>query len=189
MKIGFAKWDSFTKIGTENIYYRVLKMCDNSFNWPVTFLFSWQQFLLLLLLILPLAKPIRMESTINKSTELGGPNCLRKMWRYARPPAQNVWLLFLVLARQIMKLSVLHNTHGCMALHKKWSFPLRISSVNETKTADLVTFTEEILNGKLPFFCGGYGYKTLNTKKSKTFRTERSSYKKKASGKCFVQVV
>ena len=58
-----------------------------------------------------------------------------------------------------------------------------------TKTTDLVTFTEVILNGKLPFFCGGYGYKTLNTKKSKTFRTERSSYKKKASGKCFVKVV
>ena len=34
--------------------------------------------------------------------------------------------------------------------HKKWSFPLRISSVN---TADLVTFTEEILNGKLYFLC------------------------------------
>ena len=34
-------------------------------------------------------------------------------------------------------------------LHKKWSFPLRISSVN----ADLVTFTEEILNGKLYFLC------------------------------------
>ena len=35
-------------------------------------------------------------------------------------------------------------------LHKKWSFPLRISSVNVTKSAgNLVTFTEEILNGKL----------------------------------------
>ena len=37
---------------------------------------------------------------------------------------------------------------------KKWSFPLRISSVNVTKsaeTADLVTFTEEILNGKLHY--------------------------------------
>ena len=31
------------------------------------------------------------------------------------------------------------------SLHKKWSFPLRISSV------DLVTFTEEILKGKLHF--------------------------------------
>ena len=33
-------------------------------------------------------------------------------------------------------------------LHKKWGFPLRISQ----ETADLVTFTEEILNGKLQFF-------------------------------------
>ena len=49
-------------------------------------------------------------------------------------------------------------------LHKKWSFPLRISSVNVTaenaghagnlqKNADLVTFTEEILNGKIHFLC------------------------------------
>ena len=34
---------------------------------------------------------------------------------------------------------------------KKWSFPLRISSVNMTKFPDLVTFTDEILNGKLHF--------------------------------------
>ena len=42
------------------------------------------------------------------------------------------------------------------SLHKNRSFPLRISSVNVTKsagTADLVTFTEEILNGKLDFLC------------------------------------
>ena len=32
-----------------------------------------------------------------------------------------------------------------MVLHKRWSFPLKISSVN------LVIFTEEILNGKLHF--------------------------------------
>ena len=36
-------------------------------------------------------------------------------------------------------------------LHKKWSFPLRISS--ENVTADLVTFTEEILNRKLYLLC------------------------------------
>ena len=37
-----------------------------------------------------------------------------------------------------------------MALHKKWGFPLRISSVN------VEIITEEILNGKLYFFvqCG-----------------------------------
>ena len=40
-------------------------------------------------------------------------------------------------------------------MSKKWRFPLRISSVNVTKpqeTADLVTFTEEIPNGKLYFY-------------------------------------
>ena len=39
---------------------------------------------------------------------------------------------------------------------KKWSFPLRILSVNVTKSAvscGLVTVTEEILNGKLHFLC------------------------------------
>ena len=41
-------------------------------------------------------------------------------------------------------------------LHKKSSFSLRISPVNVTKSAgksDLVTFTGEILNGKLHFLC------------------------------------
>ena len=41
-------------------------------------------------------------------------------------------------------------------LHKKWSFPLRISLLmwpNPQETADLDTFTEEILNGKLHFLC------------------------------------
>ena len=37
-------------------------------------------------------------------------------------------------------------------LHKKWSFPLRISSVN-VKSFTEVTFTEEIVNGKLHFLC------------------------------------
>ena len=39
---------------------------------------------------------------------------------------------------------------------QKMKFPLRISSVNVTKSAettDLVTFAEEILNGKLHFLC------------------------------------
>ena len=39
---------------------------------------------------------------------------------------------------------------------KNWSFPLRISSVNVTKPqipADLVTFTEEIFNGKFHLLC------------------------------------
>ena len=39
---------------------------------------------------------------------------------------------------------------------KNWSFPIRISSVNVTKPqipADLVTFTEEIFNGKFHLLC------------------------------------
>ena len=36
---------------------------------------------------------------------------------------------------------------------KKRKFPLRISLVNQQETADLVTFTEEILSGKLHFLC------------------------------------
>ena len=47
----------------------------------------------------------------------------------------------------------------CETFFEKWSLPLRISSVNVNrklqKTADLVTFTEEILNGKLHFLCSG----------------------------------
>ena len=46
-------------------------------------------------------------------------------------------------------------------LHKKWSFPLWISSVHTTKsaeTADLVTFAEEILNGKLHFLCSAISF-------------------------------
>ena len=41
------------------------------------------------------------------------------------------------------------------SLHKKWSFPLRTSSVNWPSPqfpVDLVIFNEEILNGKLPIF-------------------------------------
>ena len=39
-----------------------------------------------------------------------------------------------------------------LTLHKKWSFRLKISSVNVTiNPADSVTFTEEIFNGKLLF--------------------------------------
>ena len=56
-------------------------------------------------------------------------------------------------------------------LHKKWSFPWGNSSENvgpnPQETADLVTFTEEILNGKhfcavkfglhIKLWTGGYG--------------------------------
>ena len=45
-----------------------------------------------------------------------------------------------------------------ISLHKKWSFRLRISSVNVTKyAADLVTFAET-LNGKLYFLCSDAKY-------------------------------
>ena len=42
--------------------------------------------------------------------------------------------------------------------HCTKSFPLRFSSINVTKSeiADLVAFTEEILNGKLHFSCSVY---------------------------------
>ena len=42
-----------------------------------------------------------------------------------------------------------------IALHKKWSFSLRISSVIVTKSRENeeIAFTEEILNGKLQFLC------------------------------------
>ena len=44
------------------------------------------------------------------------------------------------------------------SLHKKWSFPLRISSVNINQIRSfpliyLVTVTKEIINGKLHFLC------------------------------------
>ena len=50
------------------------------------------------------------------------------------------------------------------SLQKNWSFPLRIFSVNVTKSVEnccLVTFTEEILNGKLHFLCSGCYYMSI----------------------------
>ena len=47
------------------------------------------------------------------------------------------------------------------SLHKKWGFPLRISSVNVTRSAVSWVFghiTEEILNGKLHFLCSDFGF-------------------------------
>ena len=52
--------------------------------------------------------------------------------------------------------------HNCtiFTAQKKWSFPLRISSANVTKSAvsypNPVTFTEEILNKKLYFLCSDF---------------------------------
>ena len=54
------------------------------------------------------------------------------------------------MSRKYASISDIHCT-------KNWSFPLRISSVTVTKSAGnyayLITFTEEILNGKLHFLC------------------------------------
>ena len=59
-----------------------------------------------------------------------------------------------------------HKVWLILTLHKKWWFPLMISLVNVTKfqkTADLVTFTEEILNGKLHFLCSAKNITLMKT--------------------------
>ena len=57
------------------------------------------------------------------------------------------------LRRLVHKFSISQTfTYQQDTLQKKWSFPLRVSSV------DLVTFTEEILNGKLHFLCSDAFY-------------------------------
>ena len=53
------------------------------------------------------------------------------------------------------------------SLHKKWSFPLRISSVNVPNPqfpVDLVTFTGEILTGKLHFLWSDWCISRFNNK-------------------------
>ena len=77
------------------------------------------------------------------------------------------------------------NWRQLFSLHKKWSFPLRISSVNVTKSAffcrfpafpafSAVTFTEEILNGKLHFLCNSFQefWKHLNLKKLEILKAQ-----------------
>ena len=56
-----------------------------------------------------------------------------------------------------------HN-HHIQSTAQKWSFPLKISLVNVTKsagTADLDTFSGEVFNGKLHFLFSGDVSKTL----------------------------
>ena len=60
----------------------------------------------------------------------------------------------------VKKIMEIHRTTLNFSQHKKCS-PLRISSVNMTKS----TFTEEILNGKLHFFCAVF-YKYLSRVKN-----------------------
>ena len=71
---------------------------------------------------------------------------------------------------------------------KKWSFPLRISSVQGTRSArnsNMVTFTNEILNGKLHFFERGiYISRQVKEKdpKNRPLRYTRKNYIKDAIG-------
>ena len=77
------------------------------------------------------------------------------------PKLSNYWffLLFFNLLSIWFSLNIYANLkilHVIIAftLHKKWSFLLRISPVNWPNphfSADLITFTDEILNGKLHF--------------------------------------
>ena len=65
------------------------------------------------------------------------------------------------------------------SLHKKWSFPLRISSVNVTKSAvscGFGPFTEEILNGKLHFLCSACN---INTRYMITWLSDKFAKMKK----------
>ena len=82
--------------------------------------------------------------------------------------------------------------HSHHPLHKLWSFPLRISSVNVTKSqfpADLVTFTAEILDGKFHFLCSDFAslnpfpWKSSSPSIEPTFRKKvlsKSMYMKKS---------
>ena len=62
-----------------------------------------------------------------------------------------------------------------LTLHKKWSFPLRFLQwmwPNPQFLANLVTFTEEILNGKLHFWCSVM--KEMETKELEGNQTSQS---------------
>ena len=71
---------------------------------------------------------------------------------------ENIGRDALNLSRSIPGHSILRaypSTTKVKSLHKKCSFPLRISSVNDS-------FTEEIINGKLHFLCSEYFYTIKN---------------------------
>ena len=53
---------------------------------------------------------------------------------------------------KLKKLTTNWNKHKS-SLHKKWSFPLRISSINVIKSAVYFGFGEEIFNRNLHFLC------------------------------------
>ena len=62
---------------------------------------------------------------------------------------------------------------------RKWSFPLKIYSENMNFPADLVTFTEEILTGKLHFLCGdeSNSFLFVNATKIYQFKAKESETK------------
>ena len=77
---------------------------------------------------------------------------IKKEWNWSDPKGKKYWWVQNELNRQIN--SKMHNSRK--TLHKKWSFPLRISSAMWPKPqfpAVLATFTEETLNWKLHFLC------------------------------------
>ena len=62
--------------------------------------------------------------------------------------------IFIVKSTGSKYISLLFDIKLSLSLHRKLSFPLQISSVNVTKVScGLVTFTEEILDGKLYLMC------------------------------------
>ena len=53
------------------------------------------------------------------------------------------------------------------SLYREWGFPLQISSVKNLQqfSTHLVTYTEEVLNGKFHFLCGEFGGQWLRLDK------------------------
>ena len=87
---------------------------------------------------------------------------VKAIYNQSLPCVRNVWNLLCVQMGHLLMIHyvIISNSISFnpflakVPVHKKGSFPLRISLINvtkSTKTADLVTFTEEILNGKLQF--------------------------------------
>ena len=89
------------------------------------------------------------------------PNVELSVMRYALPYLDTLQKYILCLNEMLTIITFPH--FSCQldirvfALHKKWSFPLRISSVNVTKSPGSVTIfghiSEEVVNGKLHFVC------------------------------------
>ena len=76
---------------------------------------------------------------------------------------------------QLFSTSILFTAFLRSSLDKKWSFPLKISSVNVAKSAGnsrFVTFTKETFNGKLHFLCSSYCSKSKDKHNSKWQQTE-----------------